>query len=122
MKISEMTNDQAAKALIRISAPIESLCNDSKLDEMLETYKATKKEPFFKSVGALLPKFITYAIRTHKDDLYEIISTLIGKTVEEVGNMNIMETVKVVRESYDEVLQGFFTSSVKPGKITEEKS
>lgn len=122
MKISEMTNDQAAKALIRISAPIEALCNDPKLDEILETYKATKEEPFFKSVGALLPKFITYAIRTHKDDLYEIISTLIGKTVEEVANMNIMDTVKVVRESYDEVLQGFFTSSVKPGKITGEKS
>lgn len=122
MKISEMTNDQAAKALIRISAPIEALCNDPKLDEMLDTYKATKEEPFFKSVGALLPRFIAYAIKAHKDDLYEIISTLIGKTVEEVGNMNIMETVKVVRESYDEVLQGFFTSSVKPEKITEEKS
>lgn len=122
MKISEMTNNQAAEVLIRISAPVESLCSDPKLDKMLETYKATREESFFKSIGALLPQFIAYAIKEHKNDLYEIISALIGKTVEEVANMNIMETVKAVRESYDEVLQGFFISTKKQKADIVEKS
>lgn len=122
MKISEMNNEQAAKALIRLSEPIESLCNDPKLDEMLETYKETREEPLFKSLGALLPKFIAYAIQAHKEDVFEIISTLVGKTPEEVANMNFLQTIKEVRESYDEVLQGFFTSSVKPGNSIKGES
>jgi len=119
MKISEMTNDQAAEALIRISAPVSSICDDEKLDELLEKYKELKEESIFKTVGQLLPRIVAYAIKEHKNDFYEIVSVLSFKTVEEVANMKVTDTIKVVKDSYDEVLGSFFTSLRKPQKNTE---
>ena len=38
MKISEMTNDQATDALIRISGPFESICGDDDLKNTKEIF------------------------------------------------------------------------------------
>ena len=120
MKISKMTLDQAAEALIRISAPVSSICDDEKLDELLEKYRELKEESIFKTVGQLLPRIVAYAIKEHKKDFYEIVSVLSLKTVEEVANMTVTDTIKVIKDSYDEVLASFFTSLRKPQKNTEE--
>lgn len=119
MKISEMTNDQAADALIRLTKPVSSICDDEKLDELLEKYKELKEESIFKTVGQLMPRIVAYAIQEHKADFYEIVSVLIGKPVSEVANMKVTDTIRVVKDSYDEVLASFFTSLKRPGKNTE---
>lgn len=117
MKISEMTNDQAAEALIRLAVPFGNICDDEKLVEMIDRYTKTKDEPYIRVIGRMLPDAVAYALKEHKADLYEIIGALSNKKVAEVAKMNFIETIKVFRESYDEVLHGFFQSSVK--QITE---
>lgn len=121
MKFIDMNNEQVAEALIHISSPLENLCNDPKLDELIEKYKASKEEPLMKTIGAVVPLFISLAIKDHKNDLYEIISVVIGKPVSEIAKMNIVDTVKEVRESWNEVLTGFFQSTIPQTKKDEEK-
>ena len=73
------------------------------------------------AVGKLLPKFTTLALKTHKNDLYEIIGALQMKPTEQVGGMNFTETLKAVKESYDDVLAGFFTDSVRSAVMIGKK-
>ncbi len=120
MKISEMNNDQAAEALIRLSVPFGNICDDEKMVEMIDKYTKSKDIPAIRTIGKLLPDFVAYALKTHKKDLYEIIGALTEQTQEKVAKMNFMETIKVFRDSYDEVLNGFFTSSVNRMKNTVE--
>ena len=120
MKISEMSNEQAAQALIDLTEPISRICDDQQLEELLEKYRTLKEESMFKTIGQLLPRIISYAIKDHKDDIYKVVSVLIGKPVSEVAEMKLFDTIKVVRESYDEVLASFFTSLGKPIKTTGE--
>lgn len=112
MKISEMTNDQAAEAMIRLAVPFGNICEDEEALKLIDEYKGLSKIPVIQTIGRMLPKIAGYLLKTHKDDLYEIIGALTFQTAEKVAKMNFAETIKVMRESYDEVLVSFFPSSV----------
>lgn len=122
MKISDMTNDQAAEAMIRLSVPFGNICDDEEAMKLIEDYKSMSGVPVIKTLGKMMPQLVTYMFKTHKIDLYEIVGALTMKKAEAVAKMNFLETVNVLKESYDEVLKGFFTSSVQQMKETAEKS
>ena len=111
MKISEMTNDQAAQALIDLSEPIGRICDDEDAVAIVYEYKGNARKPLFYALGRILPRLTANLIQTHKQDVYKIISILGGKSVAEIGQMKLAETVAIFKESYDDVLAGFFTSS-----------
>lgn len=113
MKISEMTNDQATEALIRISTPLSNICDDEEMLSILDDLKALGDMNLLTAIGKLLPKIVTYGLKKHKGDVYEIIGALQMTPTQEVGNMNFAETIKAFRDSYDDVLSGFFTDSVR---------
>lgn len=121
MKISEMTNDQAADALIRLSVPFGNICEDEEAVKMIDEYMVMKNLPVIKIIGKMLPQISGYLLKTHKADLYEIVGALTFKTKTAVAKMNFFDTIKVLKDSYDEVLQGFFTSSVQQMKDIAEK-
>lgn len=121
MKISEMNNEQAAKALIRIAKPVSNICDDADAVKMFDELKGLDKMPVLRAVGKMLPQFVQYALVKHKDDLFEIIGALTEKSMKEVQEMRFFDTLKVVRDSYDEVLAGFFTSSGKQTNGQEGK-
>ena len=110
MKISEMTNEQAAEAMIRLSVPFGNLCDDKKITEMIEQYKGLKDGPMIHAFGKMLPEIIMYAFKAHREDLYEIVGALTNQSIEEVAKMNFVKTVNVLKESYDDVIRDFFTS------------
>ena len=122
MKISDMPNDQAADALIRLSVPFGNICNDEEALKMIEEYKSMSDLPLISSIGKLLPNLAAYMFKTHKFDLYEIVGALTQKKAEAVAKMNFFETIKILKDSYDEVFQGFFTSSVMQMKKSAGKS
>lgn len=121
MKISEMTNDQAAEALIRLSVPFGNICEDEEALKLIEEYKTASDKPLIYAIGKMMPQLVGYMFKTHKVDLYEIVGALTFKSANAVAKMNFMDTVKTLRDSYDEVLKGFFTSSIKQIKDTAEK-
>lgn len=122
MKISEMTNDQAAEAMIRLAVPFGNICEDEEALNLIEQYNSMNDKAVLYTIGRMLPQITAYLFKTHKNDLYEIIGALTFTKASTVANMNFMETIKVLRESYDEVLKGFFTSSVIAMKESAEKS
>lgn len=122
MKISEMTNDQAADTMIRLAVPFGNICEDEEATKLIDEYRSMSKMPLIQTIGKMLPKFIAYMLKTHKADLYEIVGALTFKTADKVAKMNFAETVKVIKESYDEVLVSFFQSSVKQTEKEESES
>lgn len=121
MKISEMTNDQATEALIRIASPFEAICEDDEFLELLDRLAGMKGQPVIKVIGQMLPAFITIGLKKHRADLYEIVGALTMKPIAQVGKMNFKETVEALTESYDSVLKDFFTHSATARKISERK-
>ena len=116
MKISAMTNDQATEAIIRIATPISNICDDEGMLEIIDTIGKMGEMNLVTAIGKVLPKVATYALKDHKNDLYEIIGSLQMKPTAEIGKMNFAETVKAVRDSYDDILAGFFTDSVRSAR------
>ena len=117
MKISEMTNDQATEAMIRIAGPISNICDDEDMLAILDEIANSQKIPVVKMIAKILPKFTAFGLQKHKEDIYEIISALHMIPVAEVGGMNFAETLRIMRESYDDILAGFFTSSAPAKKV-----
>ena len=123
MKISEMNNEQATEAMIRLAVPFENLCNDEDTVKLIE--RLTQPEEGITNIqnwGRIIPQIVTFAVRKHKNDLYEIVGALTQKNAAEVAKMNFIETINTVKESYDDVLKGFFPSSGRQMKKAEEKS
>ena len=111
MKLSEMTNDQAAEVMIRLSAPVGAICDDEEAVQMIEDYKKRYRMPLFYAVGRMIPTLVGYLAKKRKDELYEIISILTDTKKADVGKMNFAETVQALKNSYDETLSVFFRSS-----------
>ena len=78
-----------------------------------------ENELLIHTIGRMIPQIVSYLFKTHKEDLYEIVGALTFKKAAEVASMNFLETIRIVKDSYDEVLHDFFTSSVKQIKKTE---
>lgn len=122
MKISEMTNDQAADALIRLAEPIGRLCDDETAVEMVDEYKKNLRKPMFYVVGKIIPRLMGYLMKEHKDDVYEIVSILSGWKKADVAQMNFADTMAVIKDSYDDVLASFFTRSAGSASGSAKKS
>lgn len=122
MKISEMNNEQATEAMIRLSVPFGNLCDDEKIVDMIKRYKKMGDVPAIQTIGRILPEVAMFAFKEHKDDLYEIVGALTQQTKEKVAKMNFVKTINVLKESYDDVLKDFFTSSKKRMEQTAEES
>ena len=121
MKLSEMTNDQATEALIRISGPFESICGDDEVKEALDEISKMGGEPMIKAIGKIIPLITGLLLKKHKRDLYEIISALTMKPVSSVGKMNFKETIEIVQESYDDILRDFFTRTALVRRISAKR-
>lgn len=122
MKLSEMTNDQAAEAMIRLAGPVGAICDDEEAVAMIDEYKKRYKMPMFYAVGKMIPTLVGLLMKKHKSEMYEIISVLTGKKPSEIGGMNFAETVAALRDSYDETLSVFFRSSGKQLLTAVKKS
>lgn len=123
MKISEMTNDQACDAIVRLTTPVANITDDPKLEPMLKELANNESKSGvsnLKLISSMLPKFVPLMLKDHKADLYEIISILSGKAKAEIGKMKLTETISILKESIDEDLISFFRSSSSVTNKTEE--
>ena len=123
MKISEMTNEQAADALVRIATPLGNICEDEQITGMIARFKEMDEMPMLQAVGKFMPEIAAVAFKTHKNDLFEIVGALTMQTKAAAAKMNFLETIKVIREAFsDEDMIGFFTSFKGRNKPTGTES
>ena len=121
MNISTMTNDQASDAMIRISAALGFICEDEEVKKLMDDFSKSEGATLMQNISAFLPRVTALAFRKHKDSLYEIIGALSQKGREEVGKMNFVESVNLLRENF-QVLLDFFPSSDTSTTTTEQPS
>lgn len=119
MKISQMTTDKAADVLVRIADPVANLMDDDKIADILKEISVSKNVPYIKLFASMLPKIVSLALENHRNDLYEIVGALSEKSVSDVKKQNVLETIKVVRESVDGDLIDFFGSFGGQDKTAE---
>jgi hypothetical protein len=122
MKISEMTNEQAAEAMIRLSGPFSNICDDEEALNLIDEMGKMKDMPLIKAIAKALPKIVAFGLQKHKADVYEIIGALLMVSTTKVAKMNFAETVKAVRDSYDDMLASFFTQSALAEKVSAKES
>lgn len=103
--------------MIRIAEPIGNLCDDEEavklIEKMVSEAKGKSNTPVYYVVWRIIPRLMAFFMKNHKDDVYEIISALSGIRAVDIGGMKLTETVKIVQDSYDDMLMIFFTSSAK---------
>ena len=110
MNINEMDLDQASEAMLRISNALGFILEDEEVTKLLDDLGDSESTSPMKWIPKYLPRIANVALRRHKDDLYEIIGALGQKDRKQVGKMNFIEAVGLIRENW-EVLSGFFPSS-----------
>lgn len=115
MRFSEMTNDQARDVMIRLAVPASNLMNDKNIIAILKEVSDGKEKPVVELIGTILPKLVTFAMKDHADDLYEVVGALAEKPSSEVGGMGFMQTLGILRDSIDKDFIDFFKSS---GSVT----
>lgn len=111
MKISQMTTDQAAECMVRLSQPVANIMDDDNLRPVLEQLGKGKNKPVVKLIAEMLPKLVPLAMRDHRQDMYEIVGALTEKPADEIGKMKFIWTLHELKESLDKDLIDFFKSS-----------
>ena len=111
MRLSEMTNEQAADTLVRLSVPLGNICDDEQITDMIKRYQGIENIPVINVIGKFLPEIATCALKKHRGDVMEIVGALTFQSREKAAKMNFMATLKIIREALDdEDLRDFFTS------------
>lgn len=110
MKISQMTTNQAADALVKISAHTSNILDDPDMRELIKDTAKTGKKDATNGWSKILTKLVPCCLQKHREDLFAIIAALDDKTAEDVGKLKLIETLNILRESVDKELLDFFDS------------
>jgi len=115
MKLSEMTTNQVADALVLIAPDIEILVDDEELLKKLQSRKTTKNKDEAPKLGMKTILSIgTYLLKSQRQITWNILGVMNQKTPDEIGNQSFPATMKQIMEVLqDEDLLSFFTSSEK---------
>ena len=111
MRLSEMTLEQTRIAMIRLAVPFGNICDDEDFVKLLDEYKGYYRLPMIMTIGKVLPKLTVHCFDKHYADLLEIVSVFAEKPVEECKKLGFPETIKIIRDNYDDLSAAFFPSS-----------
>ena len=113
MKLSEMSTEQLADALMVITPEIQPILLDAGL--MAELRKSTKDKGKALEVGLQKVAYlIPVILGKYRENVFRIMGVLSGKTPEEIAAQNLLITIKQAQELFqDKELLDFF-SSLKP--------
>ncbi|MCI8623748.1 MAG: hypothetical protein HFG26_08810 [Provencibacterium sp.] len=118
MKISELTTDESLDILCELTPIIFNITNDSALSEELR--RKIDPENLKTQAGIViegtkkLNVLIPIVLKSHRADIYQILSLLNRKTSDEIARQNFIQTGMQIRELIkDKELIDFFTSFVQ---------
>ena len=119
-KLSELTTDECADVLCELTPYIVNIVSDKEIMDAVG--KAVDKNTITQ-VGIMLlgaqkiTAVIPLLLKTHRSDIYAILSIVGEKSVEEIAAQNIMATMWQMKELLnDKELVSFFKSWVHGGE------
>lgn len=112
MKLSELTTEQAADVLCEITPFISNITGDKELLDELGNKFDTKGKSVAelytfaaKKVAVLAP----IILKTHRDDLFGILSVLNETDAEQIAKQNVLTTMTQIKDAIsDKELLDFF--------------
>lgn len=114
MKLSELTTDQAADVLCQLTPYIANITGDKELLDELEKKFDSKGKSVAELYIFAAQKYATLApilLKTHKADVFGILSVLNETTPEAVRKQNVLATMAQIRDVFkDKELLDFFKS------------
>lgn len=110
MKLSEMTTEQSINALAKLAGPVGNLAGDEEFYAVLNNFAQQSKDASpVMVIDGICRKLIPVALVKHKNDIYQIISILTGKSAKDIAAQKLTETIADVKNSIDQELIDFFT-------------
>ena len=118
MKLSELNTDQALDALCEMTPYISNIVADEAVVNAVGKMLDNSQPLNLMGKSLLLANRMTEAVplllKTHRPDVYGILSVVNGKTTKEIAAQPLMETMRQVSELFrDEDLLTFFKSSAQ---------
>lgn len=114
MKLSEFTTEQAADILCTLSDPVANIVGDKALmDEMNSKFDMEGKTvaELYLFSAKKIATIVPILLKSHRDDLFEILATLNETDSEHIAKQNIIVTMKQIRDAVkDKELMDFFKS------------
>lgn len=111
MKLSEMSTDHAADALVRIAEPAAEIVNDDKVWELWERMGKMEKANIRDQIAFIVRDIAPVLLKDHRNALYIVLAIMTEKTVGQIANQPIKDTIQDIKNSVDGELLSFFTPS-----------
>lgn len=118
-KISELTTDECMDVLCAIAPSIQAIVDDK--DIMNALGKAIDKNGLttagvYMAATSKLVGAVPMLFKTHREDVYNILSSVGGVTVEDIKAQNMLDTMQQTKEILqDKPLLDFFGLSKRGG-------
>lgn len=122
MKLSEMTMKQAENAAIVICDRVGRVADDPEFEKLLGTLTNGEEMPAYKIISDVVPAFVRFFLKGHRDDLYAILGAITIKTEAELEEMRVADVIEEVKTSIDAEMLGFFGLSGRPTRQAVEES
>lgn len=111
MKLSQMNTEQLADALCMMADPIDKIGMDEAFTEKLKEVAKRGKLNKIQNATTMFATFVPLLLKNKREETFQILSALTGKTVEEIATQSGMVTLKDAMESIDEDFINFFRQS-----------
>lgn len=114
MKLSELTTERAADVLCELTPYIANITGDkSLLDELSNKFDSKGKSAaeLYTFAAHKYATLVPILLKDHREDVFGVLSVLNETEPEKIAKQNVMETVKQVREVFqDKDMLDFFKS------------
>ena len=118
MKISQLSTDRTLDVLCEITPYISNITSDEAvINAVGKIVKGTENINIYGKALLLaerIGEIIPVLLKNHRSDMYSILSIVNERTIQEIGAQNVMETMRQVRDVFqDKDLLAFFKSSAQ---------
>lgn len=117
MKLSEFSTDKALDILCELTPYINNIATDESLTNELKakiSNKGTTRAEVIAAGAAKVNRLIPIILKTHRGDVYGILSVMNEMTVDAIAAQNALKTASQIRDiAKDRELVDFFKSCAK---------
>lgn len=119
MKLSELSTDRALDVLCELTPYVSNICEDGSvvgvIGEKISIDKSMNIYGQFATFIGQMSKAAPILLKTHRVDVYGILSVMNERSVDEIAAQPITDTIQQIKEVFrDTDLLSFFKSSAQP--------
>lgn len=121
MKLSELSTDRALDVLCELTPYVSNVASDDAVVSAVGKVVKPKDETNVYGAGLMLMErmgeIVPLLLKTHRPDVYGVLSVLNEKTAEEIAAQPVGDTIRQIKDVLrDSELLDFFKSSARRGQ------